>query len=76
MKSITFTEPPNHRTSQSCGTCAHWEWGYEGEGACQKHPETVTTSAGGYTQIYEGENSIMLCDDWAGDKPAPPESST
>jgi hypothetical protein len=69
MKSVTFTEPPNHRASQSCGTCKHWERDYEGEGACQKYPEEVSTPSDVFMQIYEGESSTMLCDDWTKNEP-------
>jgi hypothetical protein len=66
---VTFTAPPNHRASQSCGTCTHWTWGYEGEGNCGKFPATVTGGGTSHT-IYEGEYSTMMCDAWEAPAPA------
>lgn len=64
MDSITFTPPPNHRKSKSCGTCSEWEWGYEGEGKCLKYPAEISAGILYYT-IYENESSTRMCDDWA-----------
>lgn len=57
----------------SCGTCAHWAWGYEGEGECTKWPEarTVVRRKGELAGMedsvrhYEG-SSTCVCDDWNG----------
>jgi len=64
MTEVTFKAPTNHRSSQSCGTCKNWSWGYEGEGNCLKFPSYVSVPGGGPKEIYQAENSTMLCDDW------------
>ena len=62
-KTFTFTKPPSYRSSQSCGTCKHWSWGYEGEGDCKKHPAMVHINDL-YEDIYDGDVSTNICDDW------------
>jgi hypothetical protein len=54
--------PPNYREAQCCGTCVQWEWGYEGEGKCNKYPEY---KAPDFTTIYDSY-SWKVCDEWAG----------
>ncbi|WP_374631789.1 hypothetical protein [Ferrovibrio sp.] len=62
--------PPNLRLSKSCATCAHWLWGYEGEGECRLWPETrmVKRRKGEYAGEEEQVSnyraaSFKLCDD-------------
>jgi len=63
-KSVTFTAPPNFTSAKCCGNCAHWQWGYEGEGDCTKYPEHVSTPTG-YHDVWSGACSTGLCDDYA-----------
>lgn len=63
MAEVKFTAPPNHRTAQCCGTCAHWKDGYEGDGMCRKFPDVVS-GAGERHTVYEGVWSGMVCDSW------------
>ncbi len=60
MSEVTFTPPPNHRTSESCATCAQW---CNGNDVCQKFPHAVRWT-GGFCDIYDGEWSGMVCDAW------------
>ena len=53
--------PPNLRASQSCGTCAHWTWGYEGEGDCARYPNRHDKRT--FAPIHLN-SSTFLCDDY------------
>jgi len=52
-----FVPPPNLRRAISCGTCEHWQWGYEGEGTCKKYPDN-------YDKNHWGDSND-LCDDYS-----------
>ena len=58
--------PPNYRPSQSCGTCKHWEWDYEGEGDCKLFPdlEWDYEKACHVKEAKHVCSSTMLCDKW------------
>ena len=65
-------KPPGLRASKSCGTCQHWEWGYEGHGECNKHPESYLVrrrkgDLAGEVDIVSVyyPSSTKVCDDWS-----------
>ncbi|MBC7953157.1 MAG: hypothetical protein H7Z12_15225 [Rhodospirillaceae bacterium] len=60
MAEVTFTPPPNHRTSESCATCAQWD---SGNDYCRKFPASIRYT-GGYRDIYDTGWSGMICDTW------------
>lgn len=53
--------PPNLRAGKCCGTCAHWEWGYEGEGQCKKFPIRYSKKT---FKASHDEHSAFVCDAW------------
>lgn len=60
MSQITFSAPPNHRTSESCATCAQWE---SGNDDCQKFPCSIYWT-GGRRELYDTGWHGMVCDAW------------
>lgn len=58
---MTAKKPPNYRDATCCGTCAHWEWGYEGEGECRRYPDDF--------EIRHFGDATSICADWQGPSP-------
>ncbi len=61
--------PPGWVPAKCCGTCDHWEGGYEGDGECNKYPDSYTIKNEYITPITEDGKEYygsptFVCDEW------------
>jgi len=55
---------PGKRKSNSCGNCSFWEWGYEGEGECEKFSVVTITIDDEDMNIDRTIDSTDICDEF------------
>ena len=58
---------PRKRKSNSCGNCLFWEWGYEGEGTCEKFSVvtiTIDDEDMNIDRTIDSIDSTDICDEF------------